>query len=59
MEFAVALTDLMTEHGIGVRALARRIPCDPGLISKLASGKQAPSRQMASRLDDTLQARAA
>jgi transcriptional regulator with XRE-family HTH domain len=56
MDFAVALTDLMTERGIGVRALARRIPCDPGLISKLASGKQAPSRQMAARLDDALQA---
>jgi hypothetical protein len=56
MDFAVALTDLMTERGIGVRALARRIPCDPGLVSKLASGKQAPSRKIAARLDDTLQA---
>jgi transcriptional regulator with XRE-family HTH domain len=56
MDFSVALADLMTERGLGVRALARRIPCDPGLISKLASGKQAPSRQMAARLDDALRA---
>jgi transcriptional regulator with XRE-family HTH domain len=56
MEFAAALTNLMTERSIGVRALARRIPCDPGLISKLASGKQAVSPKMAARLDDVLQA---
>jgi transcriptional regulator with XRE-family HTH domain len=54
MDFAAELRALMTERGIGVRALARRIPCDPGLISKLASGKQAPSPQMATRIDDTL-----
>src|SRR5216683_2845986 len=55
-DFAGRLTALMTERGLGVLALARRVPCDKALISRLASGKQLPSVQMAGRLDDVLEA---
>ena len=44
MDFATRLRTLMGRRGIGVRALAREVPCDPGLISKLVNGKQRPSR---------------
>jgi transcriptional regulator with XRE-family HTH domain len=56
MSFAARLRALMTARGTGVRALARAVPCDPALISRLASGKQHPSREIAQRLDDVLQA---
>src|ERR1700761_5317585 len=56
MEFGTLLSDLMTERGLGVRALARRVPCDPALISRLASGRQQPSSQIARRLDEILAA---
>jgi hypothetical protein len=36
----------MTERGLGVRALARHVPCDPAFISRLASGRQQPSAQI-------------
>lgn len=56
MDFGTQLSDLMTERGLGVRALARRVPCDPALISRLASGRQQPSAQIARRLDEILAA---
>jgi transcriptional regulator with XRE-family HTH domain len=56
MDFAARLRAHMAARGTGVRALARAVPCDPALISRLASGKQYPSREMAQRLDDVLQA---
>jgi hypothetical protein len=46
----------MAEQGLGVLALARRVPCDKALISRLVHGKQAPSVQMSHRLDDVLEA---
>ena len=46
----------MAERGLGVRALARHVPCDPALISRLASGRQQPSEQIARRLDEVLAA---
>jgi tetratricopeptide (TPR) repeat protein len=46
----------MDTRALGVRALARQVPCDPGLISRLANGKQRPSREIAHRLDDVLDA---
>jgi transcriptional regulator with XRE-family HTH domain len=55
-DFAGRLTALMAERGLGVLALARQVPCDKALISRLASGKQHPSAQMAHRLDDVLEA---
>jgi hypothetical protein len=56
-EFSARLAVLMDEHGLGVRALARRVPCDPALISRLASGQGRPSAQVAGRLDEILAAR--
>ncbi|MGH3070576.1 MAG: helix-turn-helix domain-containing protein, partial [Streptosporangiaceae bacterium] len=54
MDFAEELTAAMAARGIGVRALARRVHCDPALISRLATGKQRPSSSMARLLDDAL-----
>ncbi len=56
MDFASQLAALMNERGLGVRALARRVPCDPAMISRLASGKQQPSAGMARLLDGILSA---
>ena len=53
-DFAELLTAAMGARGLGVRALARRVHCDPGLISRLASGKQSPSPKIAELLDDVL-----
>ena len=53
-DFAARLTAAMETRLIGVRALARRVHCDPGLISRLANGKQNPSPKMAALLDDEL-----
>lgn len=55
-EFSVLLSALMQERGLGVRALARHVPCDPALISRLASGQARPSAQIAARLDEILAA---
>jgi transcriptional regulator with XRE-family HTH domain len=52
--FAERLTALMTARGLGVLAVARRIPCDKAMISRLANGKQQPSDRLARRLDDVL-----
>ncbi len=54
MDFAARLRALMDQRGLGVRALARKVPCDQALISRLANGKARPSRQMARRLDEVL-----
>jgi len=44
----------MDEREISGRALARKVPCDPGYVSRLASGKQRPSLRIARRLDELL-----
>lgn len=54
--FAVKLAALMAARGIGVRALAAEVPCDPGLISRYRTGAKRPSAKMAARLDDVLDA---
>jgi transcriptional regulator with XRE-family HTH domain len=56
MDFAARLRALMHERGLGVRALARLVPCDPALISRLANRRQRVSPEMAQRLDDVLEA---
>jgi len=56
MDFAARMRALMQARGLGVRALARSVPCDPALISRLANGRQRPSPEMAGRLDDVLAA---
>ncbi|MQA84090.1 MAG: helix-turn-helix domain-containing protein [Streptosporangiales bacterium] len=55
--FAERLRALMDRRGIGVRALARKVPCDPGHVSKLRSGREKPSHELARLLDDILDAR--
>ena len=52
--FAGRLDAAMVARNIGVRALARRVHCDPGLISRLRSGKQQPSPNIARLLDEEL-----
>jgi transcriptional regulator with XRE-family HTH domain len=52
--FAGRLASLMAESGIGVRALARRVPCNHALISRYLSGERPPSPGMAARLDAAL-----
>lgn len=54
MDFAALLRDLMREQKMTGRGLARKVPCDPALISRYASGQQPPSERMASRLDELL-----
>ena len=41
-DFAAELARLMAVRGLGVRELARMVPCNPGHISNLRSGKAQP-----------------
>lgn len=52
--FAENLAALMARRGLGVRAVARRVPCDPALISRLRSGQERPSARVAGLLDKVL-----
>lgn len=54
--FGEVLGRLMAEQGLGVRELARLVPCNPGHISNLRNGKKRSSGQVAARLDDILNA---
>lgn len=54
--FSEALEALMTERDLSGYALARRVPCDRGLISRYVNAKQEPSLRMAQRLDEALRA---
>lgn len=54
--FAEGLSALMAERGIGVRALARRVPCSAGYLSRLRSSHDRPSPEMARRFDELLDA---
>jgi tetratricopeptide (TPR) repeat protein len=53
-DFAARLDAAMAARNIGVRALARRVHCDPGLISRLRRGQQQPSPNIARLLDEEL-----
>jgi transcriptional regulator with XRE-family HTH domain len=55
-EFGTELARLMAARGLGVRELARTVPCNPGHISNLRGGKASPSPEMARCLDDLLDA---
>jgi len=55
-DFAAELARLMAARGIGVRELARMMPCNPGHISNLRSGKARPSPELAETLDERLAA---
>ncbi|GAA2636196.1 helix-turn-helix transcriptional regulator [Actinomadura fulvescens] len=54
MTFGEKLAALMAERGIGLRQLARLVPCDHGHLSKLRSGDKTPSAKLADRLDELL-----
>lgn len=54
--FAEELRTLMAACGVSGNELARRVPCDPALVSRYLSGRQQPSRRMASRFDEVLAA---
>src|SRR6266702_589878 len=53
-EFGRELARLMAACGLGVRELARLVPCNPGHISNLRSGRDRASAEMAARLDEVL-----
>jgi transcriptional regulator with XRE-family HTH domain len=53
-DFGTELRRLMAVRGLGVRELARQVPCNAGHISNLRNGKKHPSPQTAARLDDVL-----
>jgi transcriptional regulator with XRE-family HTH domain len=54
MDFGMHLRGLMRDRELTGRGVARRVPCDPALISRLASGRQRPSVRIAQLLDDVL-----
>jgi transcriptional regulator with XRE-family HTH domain len=55
-DFGTELARLMAARGVGVRELARVVPCNPGHISNLRSGKARPSPELAEALDERLEA---
>jgi hypothetical protein len=55
-EFSERLCVLMEAREVGVRELARQVPCNPGYLSNLRNGKKLPSRPIAVRLDEVLEA---
>jgi transcriptional regulator with XRE-family HTH domain len=55
-DFGTELARLMTARGVGVRELARMVPCNPGHISNLRSGKARASVELAEALDERLEA---
>ena len=55
-DFGDELARLMATRSIGVRELARIVPCNPGHISNLRSGKARPSPELAEILDVRLEA---
>jgi hypothetical protein len=55
-DFGTELARLMAERGVGVRELARMVPCNPGHISNLRGGKVRPSPELAEALDERLEA---
>jgi hypothetical protein len=53
-DFGGELGRLMTARGLGVRELARQVPCNPGHVSSLRSGGRRASPELADRLDELL-----
>ena len=54
-DFGTELARLMAARCIGVRELARMVPCNAGHISNLRSGKARPSPELADVLDERLE----
>ncbi len=55
-DFGTELARLMAVRGVGVRELARIVPCNAGHISNLHSGKARPSPEPVEVLDERLEA---
>src|ERR1700759_3417952 len=55
-EFSSELARLMEARGVGVRELARRVPCNPDHLSNLRNGHARPSPELARALDRALDA---
>lgn len=53
-DFSNLLDRLIMDTGVGVRGLARQVPCNPGHISNMRQGKSRASLQVAERLDEIL-----
>jgi hypothetical protein len=53
-EFGRELARLMAAREMGVRELARAVPCNPGHVSNLRAGRDRASAKMAARLDEIL-----
>ena len=54
--FGEKLLALMEARGWALRDVARRVPCSAGYLSNLIHGRRRTSEEMASRLDDALEA---
>ena len=52
--FRSTLRGLMTERGMSLRGLARRVPVDPGQLSRVLNGKRRPTVELARRCDAVL-----
>ena len=53
-DFSGELRRLMGERGIGIRELARKVPCDQALISRATNGKAWLSPKVTARCDQIL-----
>lgn len=53
-DFSEHLIRVMAEREVGVRELARQVPCNPGYLSNLRNGRKRPSQSVAARLDELL-----
>ena len=53
-DFGAELGRLMAARRLGVREVARQVPCNPGYVSSLRSGNKRPSPRIAERLDNIL-----
>jgi transcriptional regulator with XRE-family HTH domain len=53
-DFGGELRRLIAERGLSLNETARRVPCDPGYLSKIARGLQRPSPGLCTRLDEVL-----
>ncbi|HUY47995.1 MAG TPA: helix-turn-helix transcriptional regulator [Streptosporangiaceae bacterium] len=53
-DFGGELRRLLAQQGMSLNELARRAPCDPGYLSKVARGQKRASAEMAGRFDKVL-----
>ncbi len=50
--FVAQLRGLMDAEHVSLRELARRVPVDPGQLSRVLNGKRAPTDVLAGRCDE-------